>query len=158
MTTKALSCADWVAEAGEVPWSFELDEGGGVDVDGDGDGDGEDVDGDVDGPITGCVGVITVGVGVAVASGSGLGFGLQLDVGVGVAPFVPLGPDDGWRGEPPPFTREPCVVPPEPLAGPDEKTDVAACSNWLNRPDRTTPPTMATRTTAPIAITGRIHA
>jgi hypothetical protein len=90
----------------------------------------------------------------------GFAFGLQLDVGDGEAPFLPLGPGDGWGCVPLPVTPELCVPPPLLLAvwPPDEKTFSPDWEITLSRPDRAKPPTTATRTTAAMAMAGRTHA
>jgi hypothetical protein len=129
MMTRALTCADWVAEVlCSGPDVVGGDEGAG-DV-GEGDvGEGDVGDGDV-GCTVGCNDGETVGLGF----GLGVAFGLQLAVGAGEAPFLPLGPDDGCRCVPLPFTPECCVPPPLPLVvwPPDEKTFSPDCEITLS--------------------------
>jgi hypothetical protein len=159
MMTTALTCADWVAGAGEVPCSGP-DVGDGVVGEGDV-GDGDVGDGDVGDGDVGCiVGDDVDGVAVGLGFGLAFAFGVQVAAGAGEVPFLPLGPDAGCGCVPPPFTFELCPPPPLPLAvwPPDEKTFSPDCEITLSRPDRAKPPTTATRTTAAMAMAGRTQA
>ena len=97
---------------------------------------------------------VGVGVGRGVWVGVGRGVGVQVGVGVGDAPRSAVGA--GIRC-PEPFT----LVPWPPLLellvwlG---RIDCAICEIWCGSPDRANPPTIATSTTAAMAMAGRTQA
>jgi hypothetical protein len=148
MTTKLLSWADWLSDAGGLSPPSET-VGVGVGVVGVGVG------------VVGVgVGVVGVGVGlvsagVGVGDGVGLGDGEQLAEGLGDAAWLPeLGVGMGC---PLPFTRGGCPPLRAPWVG-LSKMDSPTCEIWCGSPARAKLPTTTTATTAAMARAGLSHA